>query len=60
MPDELPSGTYNGQSVLIVRPATGFRQSVYGDMGFKDDGTEQVLVRFEDNHEEVVARAEVA
>jgi hypothetical protein len=46
MTDEepLPSGSYNGQTVLIVRPASGPHQAEYGDMGWLDN-VDQVLVR---------------
>jgi len=45
--------TYQGKQVTVVRPA---RQ---GDEGFKNDGTEQVVIRLDDNTEKAVPKDQV-
>jgi len=44
---------YNGDQVTVVRPATS------ADMGFKENGGDQVLVQYEDGHQAVAVKSEV-
>jgi hypothetical protein len=45
--------TYQGKEVTVVRPA---RQ---GDEGFKNDGTEQVVIKGDDGQEKAVPKDQV-
>jgi len=43
--------SYKGETVTYVRPATS------ADMGYRDNAGEQILVHFDDGHEEVAVKA---
>jgi hypothetical protein len=51
--EEAEVATYQGRQVTVVRPARK------GDAGFKDDDSEQVIVKLDDGTEKCVAKAEV-
>jgi hypothetical protein len=48
-----PTYSYKNEQVTIVRPAT------LADMGYTQNGGPQVLVHFEDGHEEVAIKSAV-
>jgi hypothetical protein len=43
--------TVNGESAVYVRDATS------ADMGYREGGGDQILVQFEDGHQEVVSKS---
>jgi len=46
--------TYQGKQVTVVRP-----QAKQGDTGFKNDGSEQVVIKGDDGQEKAVAKDDV-